>query len=252
MSRVTSLLNSVRTDLGDTNNLRYTDDILLGYLNDGILDFVSSTKCLKERIFMGLSISTAIYDLRPYILEVIRVEYKYNNIEAKSFSELDAINPDWQLETGNEVKFVTFDNLSKGMIRVYPRITGALDIIEQNSLYGGLIDITINDDTYQIPTIEDVDQNIEQYLILYCVKKPKIVTINTTDSQLELNSSYDLPLQHYIKYRCLRSDTDVNNRNYGNEELQLYTNYITGARNSVAKAHNIVNDRIVKYNGGFQ
>ena len=251
MSRITNLINSVRIDLGDINNPRYSDDILISYLNDGILDFVASTKCLKERIFMGLSVSNAIYDLRPYVLEVLRVEYMYNNIEAKSFSELDLANPDWQLEVGTEVKYVTFDNLPQGMLRVYPRITGALDIIEQNSLYGGIIDITINDDSYQIPSIADVEQNIEKYLILYCIKKPKVVTINTLDSALELNSTYDLALQHYIKYRCLRSDTDVNNRNYGNEELQLYTNYVNGIRNSNAKANNIVNDRIVRYNGGF-
>ena len=252
MSRITEILNNVREELGDVDTTRYTNDALIRYLNDGIKDFVGSTKCLKERIFMGLSTSNAIYDLRPYVLEINRVEYKYRPIEAKNFDELDKINPDWQSEIGTEVKYVTFEHLAQGMIRVYPRVSGAMDIIEQNSLYGGLIDITINDDTYQIPSISDVESNIEQYLILYGVKKPSIVTINTTDDNMEINSMYDIAMKHYIKYRCLRSDTDVNNRNYGNEELQLYANYITGAKLAYSKNNNTVKDRVVKYNGGFQ
>ena len=63
MSRVSNILTNVRTDLGDANSERYSDTILLSYLNAGIIDFVSATKCLKERIYMGLSISNSIYDL---------------------------------------------------------------------------------------------------------------------------------------------------------------------------------------------
>lgn len=252
MSRVSNILTNVRTDLGDADSIRYSDTVLLSYLNAGIIDFVSATKCLKERIYMGLSTSNSIYDLRPYVLEINRVEYLHNKIEAKTFEELDAINPDWQVATGTEVKYVTFEHLSKGMLRVYPLVTGAIDIINQNSLYGGLIDITINDDTYQIPSIADVESNLEQYLILYCLKKPYTVTLNTTDANMEIDASFDTAIIHYMKYRCLRGDTDAGNRAYGNEEFQLYATYVNMCRNAEAIQNNKVKERVIRYNGGFQ
>jgi hypothetical protein len=251
MSRITDIINNVRIDLGDTNSTRYSNDILIRHLNSAINDFVMATKCLKERIYVGLNYSSAIYDLRPYALDFIRAEYLGRAIEAKSFSDLDLIDHDWQSAIGTEVQYIAFDNLNKGMFRVYPRVEGAIDIISQNSLYGGLIDITIGDDDYQIPSLEDIDSNLAQYIVVYVVKKPNKVTINTLDSALEINSLYDNALEKYITAMCLRSDTDANNRAYGNEQLQLYSNYVTSAKNSESLANNRVADRVIKYRGGF-
>lgn len=251
MSRITNIISNVRIDLGDTNTQRYTDDILIRHLNSAISDFVLATKCLRERIYVGLSVSAAIYDLRPYVLEFIRTEYLGRNIEAKSYVELDKIDVDWQSATGTEVKYVTFDHLNKGMIRVYPRVEGAIDIVTQNSLYGGLIDITIGDDDYQIPSIEDVESTLDQYLIVYVIKKPKVITINTIDTDLELHSMYDKALELYVTAMCLRSDTDAVNRQYGNEQLQLYVNYVDSCKNSESVDSNIIHDRIVEYRGAF-
>jgi hypothetical protein len=251
MSRITDIINNVRIDLGDTNSTRYSNDILIRHLNSAINDFVMATKCLKERIYVGLNYSSAIYDLRPYALDFIRAEYLGRAIEAKSFSDLDLIDHDWQSAIGTEVQYIAFDNLNKGMFRVYPRVEGAIDIISQNSLYGGLIDITIGDDDYQIPSLEDIDSNLAQYIVVYVVKKPNKVTINTLDSALEINSLYDNALEKYITAMCLRSDTDANNRAYGNEQLQLYSNYVTSAKNSESLANNRVVDRVIKYRGGF-
>lgn len=251
MSRITNIISNVRIDLGDTNTQRYTDDILIRHLNSAISDFVLATKCLRERIYVGLSVSAAIYDLRPYVLEFIRTEYLGRNIEAKSYVELDKIDVDWQSATGTEVKYVTFDHLNKGMIRVYPRVEGAIDIVTQNSLYGGIIDITIGDDDYQIPSIEDVESTLDQYLIVYVIKKPKAIAINTIDTELELHSMYDKALELYVTAMCLRSDTDAVNRQYGNEQLQLYVNYVESCKNSESVDSNIIHDRIVEYRGAF-
>lgn len=251
MSRITSILDNVRIDLGDTSAQRYTDDILIRHLNSAISDFVLATKCLRERIYVGLSVSAAIYDLRPYVLEFIRTEYLGRNIEAKSYIELDNINKDWQSATGTEVKYITFDHLTKGMFRIYPRVEGALSIVTQNNLFGGLIDITIGDDDYQIPSIEDVESNLEKYLVLYVIKKPAIVTKTTIDADLELHSMYDKALELYVTAMCLRSDTDAINRQYGNEQLQLYVNYVESCKVSESLDSNVVQDRVVEYRGAF-
>lgn len=252
MSRITNIISNVRIDLGDTSTQRYTDDILIRHLNSAINDFVLATKCLRERIYLGLSVSSAVYDLRPYVLEFLRTEYLGRNIEAKSYVELDIIDKDWQSTIGTEVKYVTFDHLSKGMIRVYPRVEGALNIVTQNNLYGGLIDITIGDDDYQIPSIVDVESNLEQYLVIYVVKKPSIVTINTLDTALELHSMYDKALELYVTAMCLRSDTDALNRQYGNEQLQLYVGYVEACKASDSIDNNIVHDRVITYRSAFE
>lgn len=251
MSRITNILSNVRVDLGDTSAQRYTDDILVRHLNRAILDFVIATKCLRERIYLGLNTSTTFYDLSKDVLEFIRVEYLGKNIKALSYDELDAINVDWQNEIGTEVKYVTFDHLGKGMIRIYPKVKGTLDIITQNSLYGGLIDIIIGEENYQIPSISDVEANIQQYLVCYVVKKPNIVTIDTLDVDLELSESYDTALETYIMALCLRSDTDANNRAYGNEQLQLYNNYVADTIRNISVDNNIIQDRVIRYNGGW-
>ena len=52
MSRVLSILSKAREELGDANNTRFTDSKLLEHLNDGIKDFILSTKSLKERLYV--------------------------------------------------------------------------------------------------------------------------------------------------------------------------------------------------------
>ena len=252
MSRITNIISNIRTDLGDTNINRYTNDNLIRHLNTGINEFVLATKCLKERLYVGLNTSSAIYDVRPYALEFIRAEYMNKNIEAKSFSDLDRLDSEWQITVGTSIQFITFDHLSKGMFRIYPKVSGAMNIVTQNQTYGGLIDITIGDDDYQIPSIEDVEENIEQYLVLYIVKKPNAVTIDTLDSALELPAIYDAGLENYVKAMCLRSDTDAINRAYGNECLQLYTNYVDSAKVSETIGNNTINDRIIPYRSAFE
>ena len=54
MTRVQSILNKARIELGDKDERRYPTDTLISFLNDGIKDFVLGTKCLKERLFVEL------------------------------------------------------------------------------------------------------------------------------------------------------------------------------------------------------
>lgn len=251
MSRVTTLLNRIRTDLGDSSSQRYTDSMLLGYLNEAASDFNIATKFLTDRLYMGLNKQSAIYDVGLYALQILRAEYLNIKIEAKSMDDMDRLEPSWQSTIGTEVKYIVFDRHRKGRFRVYPRVEGSLDIVNQNSPYGGLIDITIGDDDFQIPSLEDVEADLDKFLCLYIVKKPLTITINTTDDQYEFPAEFDSCFIHYVKYCCLRSDTDINNRNYGNEEYQLYLSYIASIQGEEAIDNNKVDIRTTDYNGGF-
>lgn len=249
MSRVLSILSKAREELGDTNNTRFTDSKLLEHLNDGIKDFILSTKSLKERLYVELASNVAIYDISKYALFVERVEYMNTKIDTLSFKELDSINAMWQYETGNVVKAITFEHQSKGSFRIYPRLNTVNNNIVSSSDYGILVDFSLDDDIVGIPSIIDVEQNLQAYLVLYVIKKPNIITLTTPDEELELDELYDKAFVHYIKAQCLRNDSDSNNRQFGNEELSAYAMYVVNNNKDFALDNQVSGDRIIQYKG---
>ena len=249
MSRVLSILSKAREELGDTNNTRFTDSKLLEHLNDGIKDFILSTKSLKERLYVELASNVAIYDISKYALFVERVEYMNTKIDTLSFTELDSINAMWQYETGNVVKAITFEHQSKGAFRIYPRLNTVNNNIVSSSDYGILVDFSLDDDIVGIPSIIDVEQNLQAYLVLYVIKKPSMITLTTPDEELELDELYDKAFVHYIKAQCLRNDSDSNNRQFGNEELSAYAMYIVNNNKDFALDNQVSGDRIIQYKG---
>ena len=249
MSRVLSILSKAREELGDTNNTRFADGKLLEHLNDGIKDFILSTKSLKERLYVELASNVAIYDISKYALFVERVEYMNTKIDTLSFTELDSINTMWQYETGNVVKAITFEHQSKGAFRIYPRLNTVDNNIVSSSDYGILVDFSLDDDIVGIPSIIDVEQNLQAYLVLYVIKKPNIITLTTPDEELELDELYDKAFVHYIKAQCLRNDSDSNNRQFGNEELSAYAMYVVNNNKDFALDNQVSGDRIIQYKG---
>ena len=249
MSRVLSILSKAREELGDVNNTRFTDSKLLEHLNDGIKDFILSTKSLKERLYVELASNVAIYDISKYALFVERVEYMNTKIDTLSFTELDSINAMWQYETGNVVKAITFEHQSKGAFRIYPRLNTVNNNIVSSSDYGILVDFSLDDDIVGIPSIIDVEQNLQAYLVLYVIKKPSMITLTTPDEELELDELYDKAFVHYIKAQCLRNDSDSNNRQFGNEELSAYAMYVVNNNKDFALDNQVSGDRIIQYKG---
>ena len=249
MSRVLSILSKAREELGDANNTRFTDSKLLEHLNDGIKDFILSTKSLKERLYVELASNVAMYDISKYALFVERVEYMNTKIDTLSFTELDSINTMWQYETGNVVKAITFEHQSKGSFRIYPRLNTVNNNIVSSSDYGILVDFSLDDDIVGIPSIIDVEQNLQAYLVLYVIKKPNIITLTTPDEELELDELYDKAFVHYIKAQCLRNDSDSNNRQFGNEELSAYAMYVVNNNKDFALDNQVSGDRIIQYKG---
>ena len=249
MSRVLSILSKAREELGDANNTRFTDSKLLEHLNDGIKDFILSTKSLKERLYVELASNVAMYDISKYALFVERVEYMNTKIDTLSFTELDSINAMWQYETGNVVKAITFEHQSKGSFRIYPRLNTVSNNIVSSSNYGILVDFSLDDDSVGIPSIIDVEQNLQAYLVLYVIKKPNIITLTTPDEELELDELYDKAFVHYIKAQCLRNDSDSNNRQFGNEELSAYAMYVVNNNKDFALDNQVSSDRIIQYKG---
>lgn len=249
MGRIQDILTNVRDILDDPNKTRWSDEKLLRILNSGIKDFVLNTECLKDRLFLQLAVNTATYDLSNYVLKFNRVQFMESVIESKKHSEMDQLSTTWQTDTGPEVKYVIFDTLKEGSIRVYPIPTVGDEIIVQNQVYGALIDIYVNDDIFKIPSLVNADEGMTNYLVCNIVRKPNIVTINTIDTDMEIDSMYDKALEYFISGHCLRMDTDANNRQFGAEQLQLYSQYINKSSDMVGKASHSVDIRTIPYRG---
>lgn len=249
MSRIQDIVINVRDVLADESARRWSDEKLIRYLNAGINEIVIYTKCLKERIFLELEENAALYDLSDYVINFLRVQYMNKAITAKTGDELDKMNPKWAEDVGTEVLHVVFNDLPDGWLRIYPRIENGLDNVVQNQIYGGLIDITVNDDIYKVPSFGDLEEGMEKYLVLHVVKKPRVVSIVTLDEEIELDSVYDKAIEYYMTAQALRADTDALNRQFGAEQLQLFNNYLTQTKTKTTQASNVVKSRTVSYQG---
>lgn len=250
MSRVSDILLNVRDVLADENKRRWSDDKLMRYLNSGVKETVVYTKALRERLFLELEENVALYDLSDYVISFLRVQYLNKAIQAKTTNELDSIDPLWQETVGREVEYVSFDGLPEGWLRIYPYITGeVLNNVTQNQVYGGLIDITVNDNIYKVPSFGDLEAGMKKYLVLQVVKKPNVLTFDSADDAFELSSVYDKALEYYVSAQALRSDTDALNRQFGAEQLQLFQTYLEQLKTQPEQDSNVVKSRTISYKG---
>jgi hypothetical protein len=252
MSRITEILSKARRILADKDKQRYFDDDLISLLNDGIVNWLIATRTLKLRAYVPLEPNTALYDLSPYSINIDRIQYGSKALEVKTEEEMDKIKIDWQDDVGSEPKYVIFDNLKQGLFRIYPKVdNNVLNNITQNSVYGGLIDITITDDLIQIPAINNIAFSDLKYLLIFYTGKPRTINIASTDDELDIDFIYDLALVSYISGQALRLDVDAQNRNFGTEQLQSFMGLAAEARKSDALNSNSFITREIAYRGAF-
>lgn len=235
--------------LSDVDKHRWSDDVLIRFLNSGIHETVNITECLKTRLFLQLEDNVAVYDLSEFVLRFTKVHYTSYAVPLKTTDDLDTMSSTWQEDIGEAVKYVTVDNLPEGYIRIYPKITGSLDIISQNQVYGGLVDITVNEDIYKVPSFKDIPTNLKHYLAIYAVQKHPEINILTTDEDFILNTKYDTALEYYITGKAFRSDNDAVNRQTGNENLQLFNSAINSVKSTSSKASASIPTRTLRYKG---
>jgi len=86
------------------------------------------------------------------------------------------------------------------------------------------------------------------YFTIYYYKKPK--TIENTTDVLEIDSSFENAIKHYVQGHALRNDKDTKSRVLGNEELSLYKEElkeikkVSGRDYSTQNGHEIAYRRI--------
>lgn len=253
MSRITEILSKTRRILADKDKQRYSDDDLISLLNDGLINWTILTGTLKLRSYIPIELNTALYDMSLYCFNIDRIQYANKVLEVKTEEQMDKLKIDWQDDIGTEPKYVIFDNLKQGLFRIYPKVDDSvLNNITQNSVYGGLIDITITDDLLQIPSINNIAFTDVKYLVIFYIGKPRVVTIASLDIDLDIDPIYDLALVSYISGQALRLDVDSQNRNFGTEQLQSFVGLGNEAKKKEAIGNNSFIVREVAYRGAFE
>lgn len=245
---VSDILTSVRDVLADQSKKRWQDDVLIRLLNSGVRNFILTTGYAKAKIYVGLEQEVSTYDLSNYAISIDRVMYKDKVLEAKSDVEMDLINPTWEDEVGLEPRYVIFENLRQGVFRIYPKVSDeASEIISQNQVYGGLIDINVTEDFAIIPGMEDVAFSAIKHVVVYYIERHAELT--SLDDTVKLPDLYKEAVVAFVTGQALRLDQDTLNRQFGAEQLSIYDNYVTKALGKEAKANNTFHNRQVAYRG---
>lgn len=248
MLQVSEVFNSARIVLADKGKVRWTEDDLIDFLNDALDNLAINSNYTKTRSYIEIENGIAIYDISDYAITIDRVEYLNSVLVAKSAEEMDKLDLTWVDTEGTTPQFVIFDNLPEGSFRIYPRITaGAANIITQNQLYGGLIDITCVDDLYNLPASDNLAFQDSKYLVVHYTAKPqRITSVNDT---IDIMPSWKGALVAFITGMALRADKDTQSRQFGAEQLSIYDAYLKRVSTIISTASNSMQVRTIPYRG---
>ncbi len=242
MSKVSKLIYSIRDTLNDSDGDRWDNDRLIRSINDAMLDINQKTRVLRSKGKFAITAGISTYMLDVNVQLITRCLYDSLNIEFKSHDEMDEINELWEEEIGTEVKYVVYDHLNRGQIRLYPII--ASDISQIIPAYGVITKLegTSFNTPYGIVTslYEPVGD-----VVIYYIKKPRSVAGLNDD--IELDETWDKAIKHYVCGMVLRDDKDTQNRTFGNEELQFYGIELASARSDAAHHYSNNGEHISDY-----
>lgn len=246
-TRVEELIVKVRDVLSDEEGNRWSEAMLLRLMQSGVNDFLLRTKCSKSVLYIAVEDYVSTYKIQDFSQAILRVQYLDTALVAKTMSEMDTIDPVWPSTKGQEPKFVIFENLPAGTFKIYPKVPSATtNVVEVNSNFGGLIDLEVTDDLVLLPSVEDISETIDTYLVVTYIKKQVPIT---RTSEIYIDRMYDDALVYYITGMALRADADTQNRAFGNEQLAMYDSYLKLAAGNESVDNHTLTPREVSYKG---
>ena len=222
------ILTKVRYSLSDVQVDRWSDDRLLSLLNDAIIDIAKNTTLFTETYIYTVANLLVDIDLSTTALKILRAEYLDEALPFYSFEEMDKKDKDWQLVTGSKVEAIIYDKQKNGLLKQYPIVSNAQNphVEYPDGLLGITTDISYSDiEPVLADTIGDISGVPDEALIkfYYIRRHAKIDDVNDT---LNIDELIEMPIKHYIVGMALRDNQDTQNRQIGNEEMQLYYNMV--------------------------
>jgi hypothetical protein len=189
----------------------------------------------------------------------------------------------WELDTGDTIEALVYDNRNMNEIRTYPIPNEDIaenDYTFENSgptiAFDGdeLLGVTVSIDDYTIDSVYGVVTDLYDPAIatelfdsvygvltganesvalvrLWYIKLPD--ELLTLSQDLQIPRMFDVALKHYVIGHALRDDIDVQYREMGAESLKLYARELGIAQetNRTDGTRNATNNTTV-YRGGFE
>jgi len=288
-TRIENILLRARDTLADPEAERWSDDRLLRILDEGQKDLAKQTQILKGRHEFIVEIGVDTYTLPENLWLIQRASFDSTEIPLYSYDNMDerakkqrlsrgtydsrergrSVNIDyigeqrWELDEGDQVAALIFDNRNLDQIRVYPipnegiaennyPFENAGTIEFAGDEYFGVVtgltgepDYTFDSVFGEVTQLFDPSIQSEQIddfgFVTDIVDSTGAVNIwytripdTLTDvlDELEMPSMFDTALKHYVVAHAFRDDLDVQYRDMAAESMQLYNRELDVAKNT--------------------
>jgi hypothetical protein len=235
MSKVSKLINDIRDTLNDPSSDRWDNDRLIRGINEACRAINDKANILRAKGSFSIVTGVSTYSLPSDVQELTRCVYGERSIDFKAHYEMDLISPTWETDIGDDIQYIVYDKLNMGQLKTYPIIASSIDSI--SSEYGVITELTDMTLSNPFGVLTDIYEPKED-LIIYYIKKPN--EVEALNDKMPLSDSWDKAIKHYVCGITLRDDKDTQNRQFGNEELQLYMLELQDAKKESS----------LNYNGG--
>lgn len=244
--RIQAIINSARLTLADKSSQRYTDEDLLVYLNQGLVDFCQRTEMLhcKEKVYIHEN--EAYFDLSPETYKVTRVLFEDKVLAMYSHQEIDSvsvisdyrdfvINYDhsssakWELKKGIPEVFL-WDMRNPLQGKLYPIPKEELFLANMSGLFGVYSEGGFGVSDQGFGVITSVVKPI--YVTVYYIKNHSLIT--SVDDTLEIPAMYDTAMMYYITAQAFLSNLDNQYIEKSRLQFQLYENILRRALTDAA------------------
>ena len=120
MSQVKKLILDIRDTLNDPEGDRWKNDRLIRAINEAMLDINLKARVSRSKALFILEGGVHTYQLDADVQLLTRATAEGVAIQFKSHAEMDVICESWEEATGDGLKYLVYDKLNRGVIRVYP------------------------------------------------------------------------------------------------------------------------------------
>jgi len=189
----------IREFLEDNEATRYSDEVIDELILQAIEYIARNT--LNFRKTLALSSTKDGYINLPNNLGIVKVLGNCD-VEVKSIVEVECECDPEEVETIEDLQYLIAEEKDYDTLRLCPKVTSL-------AIYSSLQDVIIN--TTEIQLAEGISVNPETIVITY-------KTIPTLD---EVPESWKMAIVYFVTGTLLRFDKDVQNLNFGNQNLQL-------------------------------
>jgi hypothetical protein len=220
MSKVLTIIDSIRDTLNDPDGDRWSNDRLLRGFNEAISNINGLVKAIRGKTTVPLLGGINTYTLPSSVQRLTKALYNGQALEFKSHEEMDAIEALWEEDVGDTPQYIVYDKINNNQLRIYPTPNSEIVGLDTFGVITNLDDITVSP-VFGVMTgiYEDLSG-----LVIYYIQRPPLVT--SMAAECPLSDSWDTAIRHYVCAVTLRDDKDTQNRQFGNEEYQLYNNEI--------------------------